>query len=60
MIMVKKSIISRIKITTTGKMLRRKMGLSHFRSKKTSRQMRRKASEVKVSPVDKKQIMSYL
>jgi ribosomal protein L35 len=39
---MKKSISSRIKITKTGKILRRPMGLGHCRAKKRTAQMKRK------------------
>ncbi|MDP3015181.1 MAG: hypothetical protein AAB698_01445 [Patescibacteria group bacterium] len=39
---MKKSISSRIKITKTGKILRRPMGLGHCRAKKRTTQMKRK------------------
>lgn len=38
---MKKSISKRIKITRTGKVLRRAMGQSHFRAKKTTARIRR-------------------
>jgi len=37
------SIKKRIKISATGKVLRRKMGLGHNRSRKSNVQMRRKS-----------------
>lgn len=39
---MKKSIRERIKTTKTGKVLRRAMGLGHFRSKKRTTQLKRK------------------
>ncbi|MDI6717856.1 MAG: hypothetical protein QMD86_02340 [Patescibacteria group bacterium] len=39
---MKKSISKRIRITKTGKVLRRKMGLGHNRSRKSNNQMGRK------------------
>lgn len=39
---MKKSISKRIKITGTGKILRRAMGLGHCRAKKRSSQLKRK------------------
>jgi ribosomal protein L35 len=41
---MKKSISNRIKITKTGKILRRVMGQGHCRAKKRSVQIRRKKS----------------
>jgi len=45
---MKKVISNRIKITRTGKMLRRKGGQSHFKAKKTSTQLRRINTMTKV------------
>jgi len=39
---MRKSISKRIKITKTGKVLRRAMGQCHFRAKKSSSQLKRK------------------
>ena len=57
--MTKKSVSNRIKITKTGKLIRRKMGLDHFRAKKSRRQMRRK-SDVMVNPVDVRMFKKYI
>ncbi|HEY4475769.1 MAG TPA: bL35 family ribosomal protein [Candidatus Paceibacterota bacterium] len=35
---MKNSVSDRIRITKTGKILRRPMGVNHFRAKKTSKQ----------------------
>ncbi len=40
----KKSILKRIRITKTGKVVRRAMGLGHSRANKSSTQMGRKAN----------------
>lgn len=58
--MAKKTFSKRFKITKTGKIVRRKMGLSHFKSKKSSKLIRNKRSTVSVSVSDKKQIMAEL
>jgi ribosomal protein L35 len=52
----RKSVTNRVKVTKNGKMTRRKMGLGHFRSKKSSREMHRKepGSGTSVSKVDGK------
>ncbi len=39
---MRKSVSNRIKITKTGKVLRRAMGLGHFRAKKRSAQIKRR------------------
>ncbi|MEK7192235.1 MAG: hypothetical protein AAB646_01840 [Patescibacteria group bacterium] len=40
--MVKSSVKDRIRVTKNGKLLRRKMGLGHFRAKKNGTVMHRK------------------
>jgi len=39
---MKKSITKRIKLTGTGKVIKRHMAMSHFKVRKSSKQMRRK------------------
>lgn len=39
---MKKSVATRIKVTKTGKLLRRPMAVGHNRSKKTSKQLQEK------------------
>lgn len=39
---MKKKVSKRLKITKTGKILKRTMGLCHFRAKKSSTQIKRK------------------
>jgi len=58
--MVKKSYSSRIKVTKTGKLLKRPMAQSHFRSKKTSKQIHAKRKRTEVSKADQKRIKRYL
>lgn len=55
--MVKKSIASRIKVTKTGKLIRRKMGLCHFRAKKSPKAMGRKEDLAILSKPDAKVIV---
>ena len=52
--MVKNSIADRIKITKNGKLIRRKMGLGHFRAKKSRKEMRRKENSVTMHKFDAK------
>ncbi|MEK7149715.1 MAG: 50S ribosomal protein L35 [Patescibacteria group bacterium] len=40
---MKKMISKRIKITKTGKILRRAMGIGHFRAKKSASALKRKS-----------------
>jgi ribosomal protein L35 len=58
--MAKKTFQKRFKITKTGKIMRRKMGLSHFKSKKSPKTIRNKRSSVVLASSDKKQIISGL
>jgi len=58
--MSKKTFTKRFKVTKTGKILRRKMGLSHFKSKKNSKAIRNNRSLFTLSSFDKKQIISNL
>lgn len=51
--MAKKSYTKRIKVTKTGKLLRRKKGLGHAKSKKSSKVVRQKRLMKKVSDPDK-------
>ncbi len=46
---MKNSVVSRIKVTKTGKLIRRKMGLDHFRAKKSGKQMGRKIGLVSLA-----------
>jgi len=48
---MKKALATRIKITKTGKLIRRPMGIDHFRSRKTKRQVvqGRKSAGVHIS-----------
>jgi ribosomal protein L35 len=59
MTMTKDSISDRIKVTKTGKLIKRTMGLGHFRAKKSSRQIRRKTDSL-VNPIDVKMFKKYL
>ena len=51
---MKKSISKRIKITRTGKVLRRAMGQCHFRAKKSSGQLQRKKNTRTINDLAKK------
>lgn len=55
--MTKHSVRDRIKMTKTGKLMRRKMGLCHFRAKKNSKMMGRKAIMTSLGKSDKKVII---
>lgn len=52
--MTKHSVADRIKVTKTGKLIRRKMGVGHFRAKKSKDAMRRHEETLMVSKPDQK------
>jgi ribosomal protein L35 len=49
---MRKSFAKRIKITKTGKMMRRKMAQDHFRSNKSGKQVRDKRGDLNTKKVD--------
>lgn len=53
------SVKDRIKVTGTGKLIKRRMGLNHFKAKKAGRRLRRKTNN-QVSKVDFKMFKKYL
>jgi len=55
---LKKSVSTRIRITKNGKIMRRTMGIGHFRTRKSTRNLRRKRNMVS-SGLDIKAIMNY-
>ncbi|HOF50312.1 MAG TPA: 50S ribosomal protein L35 [Candidatus Colwellbacteria bacterium] len=57
---MRKTVGKRIKVTKTGKLMRRKMAQSHFRAKKSGSAIRAKRPSVKVSKVDIKTFKKYL
>jgi large subunit ribosomal protein L35 len=56
----RKSISKRFKITKTGKVLRRAMGLDHFKAKKSGEKIRKGRKWIKLSKVDAKKIKKLL
>jgi len=56
----RKSILKRFKITKNGKILRRKPGQNHYRSKKTGKQIRESRKWVEVSRSEIKKIKRLL
>ena len=57
---MKKSISNRIKVTKTGKLIRRQMRQNHFKAGKTGSQTRHKRRDVLVSAVDVRMFKKYL
>lgn len=58
--MFKKSVQKRIKVTKTGKLIRRKMAQDHFRASKSGRQIRGKRGGIEIHESDYKNIIKYL
>jgi len=56
----RKSITKRFKITKTGKVLRRRVGLDHYRAKKSGKMIRKSRKWVKVSKAEAKKIRRLL
>lgn len=56
--MANNSITQRIRITGTGKLIRRPMGINHFKAKKAARRLSRKKDHV-LATVDLKGIKKY-
>ena len=58
--MAKKFIRSRIRITKSGKMMRRKRGQGHARALKSRQLIRRRRPDTEIASVDKKTIIQQL
>jgi len=56
----RKSILKRFKITKTGKILRRPVGLDHYRAKKSGKKIRKSRKWVLVSKAETKKIRKLL
>ncbi len=56
----RKSILKRFKITKTGKVLRRAVGLDHYRAKKPGKKIRQIRKWVEVSKWEAKKIKKLL
>ena len=57
---MKKAVAKRIKVTKTGKMLRRPMAVDHFRSKKSGNKIRLKKKFSTIAPGYEKKLAQYL
>ena len=53
------SVTSRIRVTGTGKLIKRTMGIGHNRAKKSRKQLQRKTDN-SVNPVDVKMFRKYI
>lgn len=58
--MARKSVTKRIRITKTGKFMRRKMAQDHFRAKKTGKQIQQKRIWQQLGKTYKKILLPYL
>ena len=56
----RKSIAKRIKVTARGKLLRRRPGAGHLKSRKNPRQIRKFREEVELAPAFAKQAKTML
>lgn len=56
---MKKSISKRIRVTRTGKIMRRRMGQGHFRAGKRGTSIQRKRGALTASGVDHRQLKGY-
>ncbi|OGE82867.1 MAG: hypothetical protein A3B23_00735 [Candidatus Colwellbacteria bacterium RIFCSPLOWO2_01_FULL_48_10] len=57
---MRKSITKRIRITRTGKIMKRKMAQGHFRAGKTGKAIRNKRGPRQVHKSDSKSLKSYM
>ena len=57
---IRKSILKRFKITKTGKVLRRPVGLDHYRAKLSGKKRRQSRKWVEVSKSEAKIIKKFL
>ncbi len=56
---MKKAVSKRIRITRTGKLMRRKMGQGHFRANKSGGQIQTKRGGLTVDKADHKTMTNY-
>ncbi len=57
---MQKSFKKRVRVTKTGKMLRRRMAQDHFRAKRTGKQTRNKRKGLSLGAADKRVFKKYL
>ncbi len=58
--MAQKSVVKRIRVTKTGKLMRRKMAQNHCRAKKRGVQLHRKRVPKALDSMDAKGMIKYL
>jgi ribosomal protein L35 len=54
-----KSVSKRIKFTKNGKLIRRPLGVNHFKTRKSKSNLRDKRKSRKVSSADSKNVSTY-
>ncbi|MBI4359419.1 MAG: 50S ribosomal protein L35 [Candidatus Nealsonbacteria bacterium] len=57
---MRKSILKRFKITKSGKVLRRRIGLNHYLAKKSGKRIRQKRKMVRLSKSELKRIKKFI
>jgi ribosomal protein L35 len=57
---MKHAVRDRFKVTKTGKVMRRPMGIGHSRAKKTGKYKRGKRKQQELHSADERQIRQYL
>jgi large subunit ribosomal protein L35 len=55
-----KALIKKIKVTKTGKVLRRKTGQNHFNSKDTGKTGRNKKKDLRLTRADEKNVLNAI
>lgn len=55
----KKSLAKRVRITSTGKLVRRSMGVNHFKTRKSTNNNRAKRKMRSFSVADHQKILNY-
>ncbi|MDD5710600.1 MAG: 50S ribosomal protein L35 [Candidatus Colwellbacteria bacterium] len=58
--MAKKSYTKRVRVTKTGKLLRRKKGLGHSKTKKNQKLIKNNRSMTSISGADRSNVNAYL
>lgn len=55
-----KGLAKKIRVTTSGKIMRRRMAQGHFRAGKSGKKIQRKRKALKFNSTDSKNILLYL
>ncbi|OGY98791.1 MAG: hypothetical protein A2855_00720 [Candidatus Liptonbacteria bacterium RIFCSPHIGHO2_01_FULL_57_28] len=54
-----KSLAKRVRVTRTGKLVRRPLGVNHFKTRKSNKNLRGKRKARTFSEADRKNIITY-